>query len=107
MRNCGDVSMANSRRYHPLVVDDLASATSHYDDISRPLGSRFRDAVRLRLEMVTRNPESFTRIHNELRVALVDRFPYVIVYELIGEIVFISGIFHAHSEQKSWFERLP
>lgn len=38
--------MAKTRRYHPLVADDLAAAVAYYDGISVDLGNRFRASVR-------------------------------------------------------------
>lgn len=93
------------RRYHPRVADDLATAVSSYDDISVDLGNRFRESVRDLIATVTDRPDSYGRIHGELRVALVHRFPYVILFEHEPESVSILGIFHAASDQEGWFER--
>ena len=79
--NFGGVSMANVRRYHSEVANDLAAATTYYDDISEDLGSRFRMSVRDRIEQITQRPESFRRIHEQLRAAKIDRFPYVVLFE--------------------------
>lgn len=59
--------MARIRRYHPLVADDLAAAVAYYDNISVDLGNRFRASVRYRLETITERPDSFGRIHEQLR----------------------------------------
>ena len=36
---------------------------------------------------------------------MIDRFPYVILFEHEKEIVAILGIFHAASDRGPWFER--
>ena len=36
---------------------------------------------------------------------MIDRFPYVLLFEDRGNTVVILGIFHAASDQKGWFER--
>ncbi len=105
MTNFGGASMARMRRYHPLVADDLATAVSYYDDISVDLGNRFRASVRDLIATITDRPDSYGRIHEQLRVALVNRFPYVILFEHEIESVAILGIFHAASDRKGWFER--
>ena len=97
--------MAETRHYHPLVADDLAAAVAYYDDISVDLGNRFRASVRNRIERITERPDSFGRIHQQLRAAMVDRFPYVILFEHENESVAILGIFHAASDRGRWFER--
>jgi len=97
--------MARTRRYHPLVAQDLAAAVAYYDDISVDLGNRFRASVRDRMSTITDRPDSFGRVHEQLRVAMVDRFPYVILFEHEIEAVNILGVFHAASDRERWFER--
>jgi plasmid stabilization system protein ParE len=97
--------MGKVRRYHPMVAADLSDATSFYDEISTDLGNRFRDAVRERLRDAADRPESFGRIHNEMRAAVLDRFPYVMLFENRQDNVAILGVFHAASDQKGWFDR--
>ena len=105
MTSYGDESMARTRKYHPLVADDMGAAVAYYDDISVALGNRFRASVRARIETITERPASFGRVHEQLRVAMVDRFPYVVLFEYDEEIVAILGVFHAASARGSWFER--
>jgi hypothetical protein len=97
--------MGKEPRYHPLVAEDLATAVKQYDDISIDLGNRFRASVRSRVEFITEHPESYARIHDQLRAVTVERFPYVILYELEGGVVAILGVFHAASDRERWFER--
>ena len=97
--------MARIRRYHPLVADDLASAIAFYDNISVDLGNRFRASIRDRLKTITDRPDSYGRIHEQLRAAMIDRFPYVVLFEHRSESVAILGIFHAASDQERWVER--
>jgi hypothetical protein len=51
-------------------VDDLKTAIRYYDSISSELGTRFRAAIRRRLDDVGSRPESFGRVRGELRVAI-------------------------------------
>ena len=105
MRSFGEESVARTRRYHPRVAEDLAAAVAYYDDISVELGNRFRASVRSRLETITERPDSFGRIHEQLRAAMVDRFPYVVMFEHQHETAAILGIFHAASDREKWLER--
>ncbi|TWU05801.1 hypothetical protein Pla52n_15160 [Stieleria varia] len=80
-----------------MVADDLSSATNYYDEISVDLGNRLRD--------LSQRPESFGCVHGIMRVATVNRFPYVLLFENRDEFVAILGVFHAASDQSGWFER--
>ena len=105
MTNFGGALMASIRRYHPLVADDLSAATGYYDEISTDLGNRFRASIRARLRDVAERPESFGRLQNEMRAAILDRFPYVMIFENRDKHIAILGVFHAASNQKGWFDR--
>jgi len=70
-------------RYHQLFAIDLAEACSHYDSIASSLGNRFRMSVRTAIKNVVDRPDSFGRIGGDFRGALVDRFPYVVVFILM------------------------
>ena len=74
--------LMDKRRYHPLFADDLKDATKYFDRISAALGNRFRGVIRERLQLITENPELFGRVQNEIRASVVDRFPYVVLYEI-------------------------
>ena len=97
--------MARMRRYHPLVVKDVAASVAHYDNISLDLGNRFRASIRDRIEAITARPDSFGVIHEQCRAAMLDRFPYVVLFEHEKETVTVFGIFHAASDRDGWFER--
>jgi hypothetical protein len=62
-------------------------------------------SCRNRIDTISERPESFGRIHDQLRAAMVDRFPYVILFECEKETVSLFGIFHAASDRGAWFER--
>ena len=74
--------MADALRFHPLVADDLGAAIEWYENISVDLGNRFRRAVDARLDSIETHPESFSFVHEFLRAAIVDGFPYLITYRL-------------------------
>jgi plasmid stabilization system protein ParE len=104
-KNCGAASMAKIRRFHPLAAADISKAIAYYDDVSIDLGNRFRDSIRQRFESITEFPESYGKIRDPLRAAMISRFPYVILFEQVDEAVVILGVFHAASDCEGWFER--
>jgi len=94
-----------TERYHPLVSIALHRACSHYDAIAIRLGNRFRTKVKLRIRRIVERPESFGRIGGEFRGAIIDGFPYVIVFTIDKNIPTIFGIRHAASDRTTWFDR--
>lgn len=92
-----------TERYHPLFAVDLAKACSYYDSIADTLGGCFRTNVRSIILAVVQRPESFGLIGGDFRGALVDRFPYVVVFTTDGGIPSIFGLRHAASDRSDWF----
>lgn len=97
--------MARQRRYHPAFAADLSAANVYYDKISADLGNRFRSMVRLQLAAIAERPALFGRIHDNIRACMVNRFPYMILYEDQDDAVFMLGIYHVASDQGVWFKR--
>jgi len=94
--------MANPLRFHPLVVEDLKAATDWYDGIEIVLGNRFRQSVNERLDSVELFPESYAIVRGTLRVALVNGFPYLMIFEWTSDLTEIVGIFHSASDPAKW-----
>lgn len=97
--------LMTTERYHPLFAVDLANACTYYDSIADTLGDRSRVNVRSIIQTVTERPESFGRIGGEFRGALVDRFPYVVVFTVDDDMPSIFGLRHAASDRSDWFSR--
>lgn len=102
--NFGDKSM-KSERYHPLVASDLRDACQHYDAIARSLGNRFRTNVQSKIQAIVERPGSFGHIGGVFRGALIDRFPYVVVYTVEDGTINIFGVRHASTDRQAWFKR--
>lgn len=94
-----------TERYHPLFATDLANACSHYDLIADTLGNRFRVNIRSIIQIVVERPESYGRIGGDFRGALVDRFPYVVVFTIDDGVPSIFGLRHIASNRSDWFDR--
>ena len=97
--------MASLLRFHPLVARDLKAATDWYDGIEIELGNRFRQSVNERLDSVELFPESYAIVQGTLRVALVNGFPYLIIFEWTLDFTEILGIFHSASDPAKWQRR--
>ncbi len=102
--NSGDESM-ETERYHPLVAVDLREACQHYDTIACAVGNRFRTSVQAIIQTIVERPDSFGRIGGDFRGALINRFPYVVVFAVENGVPCIYGVRHAASDRKRWFDR--
>jgi len=74
---------------------DIAKASLWYARKRRDLGDEFLAAVRARLDHIEREPNSFPVVaRNDIRRALVDRFPYAIYFVDMSEGIAVLGVFH-------------
>jgi plasmid stabilization system protein ParE len=99
--------MARQLRFHPAVIPDLSEAIHWYDERSLGLGDRFRAAVDARFDDVLNAPELFSRAFDDLdvRFARIRRFPYLVLYRIHGDTVFVLGVFHSASDPAKWRRR--
>jgi plasmid stabilization system protein ParE len=99
--------MAKTLRFHPDVSDDIAEAMNWYEGRSTGLGERFRLAVDGRFDLIADSPEIFGFAFQDLdfRFTRVPKFPYVVLYRIRGEEVFVLGVFHSASNPEKWRRR--
>ena len=99
--------MASRLRCHLRVPADLIEAIAWFERRSTGLGDRFRAAVDARFDDIERDPELFPRAFDDLdfRFVRVRRFPYVVLFQVRGEFVFVLGVFHSASDPTKWRER--
>jgi plasmid stabilization system protein ParE len=98
--------MADRLRFHPLVAQDLHDAIDWYDNISVELGNRFRTLVNDRFDEIERMPSSFAIAFDEIQFARIRKFPHIVLFHRIGEIVQVLGVFHGASDPEKWRQRV-
>ncbi len=81
--------------YRLAAGRDIAEARRWYDAKRVGLGREFREAVRVVESLVKAHPDSFPRVHGEIRRVLVTRFPYAVYYQrLDADTVEIVACLH-------------
>lgn len=89
-------------RYHPLFDCDVIQAANWYDDRSAGLGDAFSANARIATESVIADPERFGRTHVGLRYARVERFPYIVVFDLTDSELLLLGVLHTARSIEKW-----
>ena len=99
--------MAKQLRYHPWVADDISAGNDWYESQSTGLGGRFRSAVDDRFDDIVTAPEMFPLAFDDLdfRFARIPTFPYLVLYRVRAEIVYVLGVFHSASDPEKWRRR--
>jgi plasmid stabilization system protein ParE len=97
--------MARTVRYHSLFDCDVREAAGWYDRRSPGLGGAFVEAVRQRVEEVIDNPKRFAVSPAGCRYVLLQRFPYVVLYDITDSELLILGVLHTARSSEKWKER--
>jgi plasmid stabilization system protein ParE len=97
--------MARSLRYHPLFDSDVLDAAEWYDGRQPNLGSDFLARVRKAVNRLTADPERRTSVDFGVRYWPVERFPYVVFYDVTESEVLVLGVMHTSRDSKKWLSR--
>jgi toxin ParE1/3/4 len=75
-------------------------------DAQRPgLGADFGQEADRTLSLLRRTPESFQRVHHEIRRVRLRRFPYAIYFRVSGDEVVVLAVMHGRRHPRRWSSR--
>ncbi|HHH50242.1 MAG TPA: hypothetical protein ENK52_04610 [Saprospiraceae bacterium] len=64
-----------------------------YDSQKNKLGRKFAKELQEIMKQVKNNPTRFPKIHQEIRKAVLKKFPYLIIFEVQNHTIFVLSIF--------------
>jgi plasmid stabilization system protein ParE len=91
--------------YHPDARAEYFEAIRYYARIRSELGMSFVTEVEGAIERARRFPLAYGKVTDELRHIITRRFPYVIVYEILQDRIFIWAVAHASRDPGYWKRR--
>ena len=71
--------------YHPALEAELAEVRDYYNARSRGLGDDFVDEFEREVLRIAATPRRWMVVRDDIRRALMKRFPYVILFRLLDE----------------------
>jgi plasmid stabilization system protein ParE len=91
--------------YRPEAREDIREAYQWYEAKRTGLGEEFLLCVEASLERICRSPKLFEVQEQEVRRALIHRFPYGIYYEMREKNLLVYGILHLKRAPSNWKDR--
>ena len=85
----------------PEAEADLTEAFDWYEAQRSGLGHDFMLCVEAALEAIAERPASFPLIHKHTRRALTRRFPYLILFVELPDLIDVIGVFHTSRDPGS------
>ena len=94
--------MASSLRFSPAVPAELGLAIDSYEEISPELGNRVRDAFHRQFQIIKDNPELYTIVYDDIRIARVRPFPFLVHYRVTQSGPEIVAVFPSAGDPSDW-----
>lgn len=93
---------------HPDALRELREAAVWYETQRAGLGSAFVASVGATVERALDDPLVFPKHPADVRVrrALVARFPYAVVFALLGDTVYVVAFAHGRRRSGYWKTRV-
>ena len=97
-------------KLHRRAEAEIREAAEWYDLREPGLGLRFIEAVRAAFETLEREPDKFAKlesivVNEPIRRCLLRGFPYLVIYELFDDEVFVYSVAHASRRPNYWRRR--
>ncbi|HOW67188.1 MAG TPA: type II toxin-antitoxin system RelE/ParE family toxin [Candidatus Paceibacterota bacterium] len=89
----------------PEAEAELLEAIDWYEARGRGLGADLLRCVDACLQRIVRNPDAFPFVHRSIRMAVVRRFPYLVLFRMMEDAVSVIAIFHAKRNPRIWKDR--
>jgi len=93
-------------RFLAVARQELDDAFVWYERQSSGLGYEFLDEIDRTIHRITAYPDSCSELDPGLRRALVNRFPYGLVYGQDVGAVIVVAVAHLHRKPRYWMSRV-
>lgn len=77
----------------PLAVMEIIEAFDWYEEQRAGLGDEFLEELDNLYKILSTNPLTYSYFEQPIREGKINRFPYTVVYEAIGDIIIIYSVF--------------
>ena len=90
----------------PEAADDIREAFDYYEDKRTGLGSEFVGALDATLDTIQRLPLAYAQVRQNARRAPLNRFPYLVIYTVEDDEIFVHACIHGKRTPRQWQRRL-
>jgi len=88
----------------PAAILMAKDAYDWYEEQKIGLGDLFLAELSRCYSKLEKNPLHYQKLKNNYRHLVLDKFPYVLVFEIIGDEVIIFAVFHTARNPKLKFK---
>ena len=96
-------------RLHRLAVAEIDAEVDYYESRHSGLGAELEDEIDAVLVMILEFPQAAAQWKDRVdrRVAVLDRFPFTIPYQIMGDTIVVLALVHTSRRPGYWAQRKP
>ena len=92
--------------FHPLAEEEFDDAVSYYETRRLGLGLEFAEEVYATIARICEYPVAWSRLSNNTRRCLLNRFPYGIIFQRSSGMIRIIAVSDLHRRPYYWTGRI-
>lgn len=92
--------------FHELAGKEFLETRDYYDALVFGLGEKFVNEVEICLKIIKTNPLAYPVTKQNVRKAVIIKFPFSILYRVDGNVIYILAVMHQKREPLYWAERM-
>lgn len=92
--------------FHPAAESEFFEAIAYYEEREPGLGLDFSAEVHATIQRILAFPLAWQVLEADIRRALVNRFPYGVLYAVDEMRIWIVAVMDLHRRPEYWRERL-
>lgn len=85
----------------PLAKQDISENAKWYENRKKGLGKQFVREIRIKMDIIRKNPKAFAIRYKQIRTAVLNVFPYIIHYTVEEKRKTIVVLAVLHTSRKS------
>jgi plasmid stabilization system protein ParE len=78
------------------ALRDIDLGIGYYKTVEKGLGKQFEQVIHATLKKIQKFPFSASFAYDGVRYKVVDKFPYIVLYEFDNEAIYIFRVFNTH-----------
>lgn len=91
--------------YHPEAADEFIEAAQFYESREKGLGEQFIHSIESSLNFIKQNPRIGQGDQMGRRKYVVKKFPYLLIYKVKENRIYILAVAHASRRPNYWEQR--
>jgi len=82
------------------AIREIQEGFEWYEKQRKGLGYLLIEEIEICYSKLSEHPQHYSYINKQYRRIKVNRFPYLIIYEIEGDVIIINSVLHAKRKQK-------